>query len=194
MTLRALAAALIATLLTTGMAHATPLVVDRAQALDPRSVAQLTEQLQDIQTTTGVRVRLVFARTLNDELASDMAQEFLDPEGGEQAILLFAMADRQVRLERSEALRERISERVWTTMLAHEVLPELKAVRHGAAARAGVDGIEAVLEGRYGARPVIARGDPAGLRDVGVVVMVAALLALGLLPRSRARIVSRGDW
>lgn len=175
------------------LASPTGLVIDRARALDERSIVELEATLESIQAETGVRSRLVILRDLGGEDASDVATRFVDPGDGDQAVLLLAMADREVRVETAGPLADRVPDHVWSDMLSAEMLPELRAVRHGAAVRQGLQGMRGVLVGDM-PRAEPPTGNIAGLRDVGLVATVALLLSLGLFPRSRARIVGQGRW
>lgn len=173
------------------MAQEHPLVIDEASALAEGTRQELSDTLARIETSTGVRGRLVVVRDLGGKTASAAAMAYIDTGSQEQAVLLMAMREREVRIQTTPGLQARIPDQTWSGMISSEMIPELRRVRQASAARRGVEAMGDVLANQYEPSRLGTVGDFGALRDVGVVALVAFLLALGLYPRSRARIIGR---
>lgn len=168
----ALAASLLA-----GPALADSRVEDRGGYLFRTTEAELETRLDAMAERTGVDVHLVFVQSVEQATPAELARALpIWDRPGRQLVLLVAMAERQVRIETDRELAVVHPDAVWSGLIETQMLTTLRAGRHGAAARQGLDAIEAELLGEPLPRLSGPQGTFDALRDT-IFVLVAGLLA-----------------
>lgn len=173
--------------------QAHPHVIDGARTLFETTRERLEAESRQISQDTGVEVFVVIKRSLDGRSAREAAQAapVWNPDR-EQVVLFLAMAERQVRIEASPTVAERIPDLVWARLIESEMLPDLRSGRNGAAVRAGFSAIGHELAGNRtpSLRP---RGDLRALRDIFFILFAGVLAAISFNGARHLRLY-RGRW
>lgn len=173
-----------------------PHVLDHAHYLFENTVEDLEAQSVALRQATGVELFVVAEPTLGGRSAREFALDLpiWDPSR-EQVVLLVALTEREVRIEASPSVSQRVSDRQWTDLIQREILPRLRRGSNGSAVRAGVTAISSRLtdEDPPALHQVGLSGDPRGLRDI-LFVLTAGFLAGVSFNSARHLKVVRGRW
>lgn len=181
-----------------GPAMATPThphVLDSTGTLFETTRDRLEAESADIQARTGVEVFVVLQDNLAGKTAREAAQSLpLWNPSRDQIVLLLAMTERQVRVETSPGLSAEYPDVVWASLIETEMLPQLRQGRNGSAVRSGMDAISQTVSHPAPTRaPLVVRGDPRALRDMGFL-LIAGLLAVFSFSGARHLRIARGHW
>lgn len=173
--------------------QAHPHVRDGARTLFETTRERLEAESRQIAEETGVEVFVVVERTLGGRSAREAALAVpVWNHDREQVVMLLAMSERQVRIEASPSVTDRIPDAAWARLIETEMLPELRSGRNGAAIRSGFSAIGRELAGdqTLSIRP---RGDLRALRDILFILFAGTLAAISFNGARHLRLY-RGRW
>lgn len=170
-----------------------PLVSDDVGSLYESTQAELEAQLAALRADTGIELHVLLIAGLGGKTAQEVARsQPIWRRDGEQALLLVAVTERQVRIETEGPNGTRRDAR-WAEIIERAMLPSMRARREATAIRRGVAALDHEFRRQPVALPVQPRGSTDALRDT-LFVLSAGLLAALSFDRMRRERLWRGRW
>lgn len=176
---------LIAALTMVYPAH-TGLVTDSAHQLTAQQDAALEQRLLDYERRTGIEFTVVIIPSLNGEVLEPYANGLFhewgigkkDVDNG--VLLLWAVGNRQVRIEVGYGLEERLPDGRAGQIIRENILPRFRNQDWIGGVSGGVDAVITQLDRVAGQPTVIAQAQPNNTAEMTIVLLIViGLLGLG---------------